>query len=64
MVFTIFGCLFCGEKLKMMIPLAAMKSLSNSKNLLMTAKESCIINSDAAVSKIFKIRKCFKKQTF
>jgi hypothetical protein len=52
------------RKLKMMFLLASMKSFTNSKNLLLTAKETWIINSDAAVAKIFKIRKYFKKQTF
>jgi hypothetical protein len=48
----------------MMLPLASMKSLTNSKNLLMTAQKSWIINFDEAVAKIFKIINCIKKQTF
>jgi hypothetical protein len=55
---------YCGEKLKIMLLLASKKSLTNSNNLLMTAQKSWIINSDAAVAKIFKIINCFKKQTF
>ncbi len=55
---------YCGEKLKMMLLLASKKSLTNSKNLLMTVQKSWIINSDAAVAKIFKIINCIKKQTF
>jgi hypothetical protein len=52
------------RKLVMMFPLASMKSLTNFKNLLMTDQKSWIINSDAAVAKIFKIINCIKKQTF
>jgi hypothetical protein len=48
----------------MMLLLASKKSLTNSKNLLMTAQKSWITNSDAAVAKIFKIINCIKKQTF